>query len=126
MTIRRPRPEEFERLRELHEQQSSHFAFPNIDIISSIYVVCDDDGIIVGFGILQPIFESIVVLDQNENIGDRIDAFNQLLTRAEEEMKEQGINEIHAFVQDKKFANLLKKRKGFKNTRGEALVKVVK
>jgi hypothetical protein len=48
-----------------------------------------------------------------------------LIDEAEDELKSQGINQFHAFVQKKSFFNLLKKRFGFKETKGAALVKVI-
>jgi len=124
MILRRPRKDEFEKLVELHKQLEHEFPFPDLNIVSSLWVAVEDDEI-VGFGILQPIFESILVLDKTKSKTSRITALAELEERAEYELSSQGITQFHAFVQDKKFFNLLKKRFGFKTTKGIALVKVI-
>lgn len=123
MILRRPTPEELPRLRELHKQRDNEFKFPDIELLSSIYVVCDDDNKILGFGAIQPIFEAIIVLDEKLGMDTRLMSFNQLLARADHEMKSQGIDSLHAFVQDRKFYNLLKNKYDFKDTKGRALVR---
>jgi hypothetical protein len=124
--IRRPKPNELDKLYELHKEMDSQFSFPRIDLLSSLYVVTDSDDNILGFGAIQPIFEAILVLDQNQDIFTRVAALDELLTMAKTELGEQGITEVHAFVQDKKFENHLKSRHNFKPTKGVALVKEVK
>lgn len=124
MILRRPLVGELDKLHALHNDLSTQFPFPDIALVSSIYVVESHDNII-GFGMLVPIFESIVVLDQKLAKEVRLVALRLLVTQAEKELKEQGINQYHAFVQVKSFYNLLKKRFGFKTTKGSALVKVI-
>lgn len=123
MKMRRPLPNEYEKLRKLHKQRENEFKFPDIELLSSIYVICNDSDEIIGFGAIQPIFESILVLDSGCSVDDRLMALNRLMLRAENEMKEQGITELHAFVQDSKFFNLLKNRFDFVETKGRALIK---
>ena len=123
--IRRPRPEELVKLRELHAQRENEFNFPEIELLSSLYVVTDNNDNIIGFGAVQPIFESVIVIDKTQSLADRVAVFEQLLNKAYEEMHEQGISQLHAFVQDTKFENFLIGRYGFVPTKGTALVKKV-
>lgn len=124
MIIRRPLLDEFSVLRKLHQQLEVQFPFPDLTFASSIYVIEHEDKIIA-FGTLVPIFESTVVLDNNQSKELRLEALQLLVNRAEFELKSQGITQYHAFVQVKSFYNLLKKRFGFKTTKGNALVKVI-
>jgi len=123
--IRRPRLDELDKLRELHEQRKEEFTFPEIDLLSSLYVITDDDDNIIGFGAIQPIFESVIVIDKSKSLSVKVNVFEQLLEKAHEEMKEQGITQLHAFVQDIKFENFLIGRYGFVPTVGVSLVKKV-
>lgn len=124
MRLRRPKSDELPRLHELHKSLSNQFPFPDLEFASSVYVV-EDEGVIVGLGTLVPIFESTVVLDPSKSKAIRMEALQLLVNMAEYELKSQGINQYHAFVQNKSFFNLLKKRFGFKSTKGTALVKVL-
>jgi hypothetical protein len=121
MIVRRPRVAELEKLKQLHEPFSDQFPFPDLSHVSSIYVV-EDDGQILGFGTLQPILEATIVLDQKATMQEKMSALRLLQQKAEQEV---GDGQIHIFVQAKKFLNLMKKRFGYKYTKGIALVKIV-
>lgn len=126
MNIRRPTVEELPKLRGIHKAFQNEFKFPNLSLISSIYVIVNDKDEILGFGAIQPIFEAIVVLDQVKSVDERLLALDMLQARADFEMKSQGIDQLHVFVQNTQFGNLIKKRFGYKNTKGKSLVKVIK
>lgn len=124
MNIRRPKTGELDKLVDLHKQLRDEFSFPELRSVSSMYVVEHEDEII-GFGVLQPIFESILVLDKSKSRSLRLNALEMLIACADGEMKSLGYKEYHAFVQKKSFFNLLKKRFQFKNTKGAALVRTI-
>jgi hypothetical protein len=122
LTIRRPFEYELPELKKIHEPFEEQFKFPNPALLSSIYVVLDDDSII-GFGAVQPIFEAILVLKKDEPLSVRAEATAILQHAAEEELREVG--QVHAFVQNTKVANFLKNRFGYQNTKGKSLVKII-
>lgn len=124
MILRRPKLDELDKIRKLHEDLKDQFEFPDLNLISSMYVVVDEDEII-GFGAVQPIFESVVILNSKRSRDDRVTALTMLEDIAESELSSQGIHQLHAFVQDNKLVNFLKKRFKFKSTKGQALVKVI-
>lgn len=124
MIIRRPKIDELEALRKLHEPFKDQFKFPDLNLISSIYVIISEDELI-GFGAIQPIFEAIIVLDQSKSIDERVMALDMLESRAELELKTQGIKQLHVFVQNNKFGNMLTNRFGYKPIKGKGLVKNV-
>lgn len=124
LIIRRPRIEEIEALKQIHEPYSEEFKFPNIDKLESIYV-CVENEIIVGFGALQLIYEATIVLNKDINMWNRLAALDLLQARAEDELRSMDVVHLHAFVQNKKFENLLRNRLGYISTKGNALVKVI-
>lgn len=122
MELRRPKPDELNQLRSIHEPFKDEFEFPDFTLLSSIYVAVEGEEII-GFGAVQPIFEAVLVLDQRKSIDERLIALDLLENRAEVELKSQGIKQVHAFVQNDIFGNLLRNRFEYKNTKGKSLVK---
>lgn len=125
MILRRPKPDEFEILQKMHIHLENQFKFPDFSLIQSAYVVEGENGEVIGFGAVQPIFEAVVVLDQSVSRNDRVKAAELLQGIAETELRSQGVTQIHAFVQDRKFVNFLRRRFGFKSTKGSAMVKVI-
>ncbi len=124
MELRRPKLHELPKLREIHAPFEDQFKFPDLALLSTIYVVVEYDQII-GFGTMQSILEVTVVLDQSRPAYDRMAALVVLDKQSELEAKEQGYNQIHAFIQDKKFANLMKNKFGYKKTKGKSFVKII-
>lgn len=122
MIIRRPKVEDWQKLRDIHSPLQQQFSFPDFSKFSSIYVAVENDEII-GFGALQPIYEAILVLDKEKSKSLRMIALNLLHDQAESELKDKGIDQLHIFVQDKKFLNYMKKRFNYIFTKGIALVK---
>lgn len=122
MELRRPRMDELNKLRKMHESFKEQFKFPDFSLLSSVYVVVHN-GEIIGFGAVQPIFEAVIVLDQNKPVEERVQALDLLEQIAETELSSQEVNQIHAFVQSRIFENLLKNRFGYKETKGKAMVK---
>lgn len=125
MKLRRPKPEEYTKLLEMHVHLKGEFPFPDFTQISSAYVVENNDGEVVGFGAVQPIYEAVVILDPSKSLPDRVEAIGMLQDIAELELRHEGVHQIHAFVQNNTFGNFLKRRLGFKKTKGSAMVKVI-
>lgn len=119
MILRRPREDELEKLREIHSQQGTDYEFPDFKKLLTCYVV-EHEGEIIGFGGIQAIYEMVLFLDKEKPLPDRVEAVGLMQERAEDECDGQ----VHAFVQHDSFANFLKRRLGYKNTKGKALVKV--
>lgn len=119
MILRRPKEEEFAKLRQIHAQQEGAFEFPDFNKLFTLYVV-EHEGELIGFGAVQQLFEAIMFLDKSKPVADRVEAIGLMQEQAEAECDGQ----IHAFVQDDTFANFLKRRLGYKSTKGKALVKV--
>lgn len=124
MIIRRPEPGEWNKLKDIHKPLQNQFSFPNFSKLSSVYVAVED-GEIIGFGALQPMYEAVLVLDETKSKNARIQALKLLHDQAESELSRLGVDQIHIFVQAKKFFNYMKKRFNYKSTKGIALVRKV-
>lgn len=83
----------------------------------------DDRGRFQGAAFLRHLVESVMVLDPNTNKFEKIRATDKLLDFGYLSARHAGADQMHAFVQDLRFAEHLKKRHGFKTCKGEALVK---
>jgi hypothetical protein len=87
--------------------------------------VTEHEGKIICAGIIHLIPEAIIVMDLDSPIGPRIRAIEALLERGKANLHEQGYENLHCFVQDLAFENFLRKRCGFTDVRGKALVSII-
>lgn len=105
----------------IYEQHKESFDLP-ISSSEVAGVAYDDNDEIVGFIMVRRIFETILILDLERSKKDRIEALKECFKGALFESRLAGIDQIHAFVQDVKFAELLKKYFGFRDCVGQAIV----
>lgn len=82
-------------------------------------VISEDDRLIA-YGAVTLLAEAVMVLDLDASLKEKDWAIKQLLWQAIQGVSGK-MDGIHAFVQDPKFAALLKKHFGFKTCKGEAL-----
>lgn len=121
MNYRRALTSDLEDISRIYKQQSDKFDLPIPD--SKVAGVAEDaEGKVIGFVMVRMIAETIMVLDLERNKRDRIEALKELFSGALFESCQLDIDQIHAFVQDPKLSELLKKHFGFKNCEGESLV----
>jgi hypothetical protein len=121
MRYRRATVKDEPKIRSIYKQQEDSFDLP-ISASEVAGVAVDDDDTIVGFIMVRRIAETILVLDLERNKRDRISALQECFKGALFESRIAGIDQIHAFVQDPKFAELLKKHFSFQTCIGEALI----
>jgi hypothetical protein len=114
-------PGDLERLDEIH-QRCHTFAVPRLNHIVDDKVVTSEKGDIIGYGILKLFPEAIMILDTDLPLRDRIAALHEFLERAMTIARENGSEQIHAFVQDEKFSHLLIERYGFRTVSAKPLV----
>lgn len=100
------------------------FQFPSLSSIFTMYVVESEAGEIVSFGCTVMQLESILVTNGNKK--DTVESLKLLLDKAEPSAKRLGIDQIHAFVWNDSFTEILKSHFNFKTCKGEALYKDVK
>lgn len=107
---------EIERVYKHHD-----FALP-ISASEVAGVALDDNDKVVGFIMVRRIAETILILDLERSQRDRIQALKACFEGALFESRLAGFDQIHAFVQDVGFSELLKKHFGFRPCVGEAIV----
>lgn len=84
--------------------------------------IIEKEGIVTGFGFVNPIVEIIMLLDKSQGVMSNGKDFLQLMGTAKSVAKLWNFDQLHAFVQDSNFSDILKGHFGFKNTKGESLV----
>jgi hypothetical protein len=107
---------DFDKIRKLHEKYyKGEFDFPDISQNLMNRVVRDSRGI-VGIGMIRPLYEVIMILNKDRGSMSRVRALSMLLN-------DIPVEQIHAFVQDERFAELLKNRFRFNSIKGIGLVR---
>lgn len=122
MSIRYARPEDETKIRRLYrEHYNGEFDFPSRDNVV-VQLVAENEDEILGYGLLKTLSEAFIVLNKSETGRKKIKALTELIEGAIFSADRMNIEQIHAFVEDPEFANILKKHFGFKTYVGEALV----
>ena len=109
-------------LKKIHEKFfKSEFSFPDFTKgFTCAFTVYDAYGIIASGGI-KPILEAIVMTNKDRGIKDKREGLYNLMQACNYITKVEGYNQMHAFVQDRKWLRHLVKV-GFNPTKGQALV----
>lgn len=88
--------------------------------IGDAVVIQNDD--IAGFGIIKEFAEVVLVLNKDLSKRDQIQVLKKLYDRAVHHCKDLKLKELHAFVKDEQFAQLLIKHFGFRKIEGIPLI----
>lgn len=120
MNIREVRTEDGSEIERLISQHN--FPYPEGPVITKAIV--EKDGKVVAFGLVRFIAEEIMIMDQDCSDRDKSEILQLLHKQAIQGCLTNGIEEIHAFVQDEHFIEVLKKHYGYKDCKGKAIVMV--
>ena len=103
------------------QSYSTEFGLPDVSnkVISG--VVDSEEGI-RGFGIVKLFAEGIIILEQNQSTRDKREALYQLVEAQYFGCSKFGIQQVHAFVKDEKFAKILQKHFGYETVKEKCLV----
>lgn len=115
---------DLDQLRKIHQEfYETEFVFPfdGPNKLLDKYVIENDDGEIIIFGALEVVVEGIVITNKGIDIKERREAFYKLLQCLQFSAKNNNFDTFHLSAQDKKWANHLIKKFGFKPCRGEFL-----
>lgn len=86
-------------------------------------VLCEDEeGGIIGAGILKPQVEAIMILDLKRDMRTKHEAIGEMIKQAVMFGKKIGMDQIHAFVNNAEFAAILKKHHGFRDINRPSLL----
>lgn len=123
MILRRLNPSDINQLKQIHGKFfAKEFDFQDLfgSSLSSLVITDDDDRIIVG-GQVRAIAEATIVTNKDFIAADRRRALYQFLLHCRLTCASKGFDQLHAFVQDDKWLEHLKKV-GFKETVGKSIV----
>lgn len=124
MKIRAIKSEDTLPILNIHKQfYESEFALPSLMDNKNymIYSILDDNNKLITVGILRQILELVQLTDKSFPVITRRDALIKSLGMASATADNLGFSQIHAFVQDPNWANILKEKAGFFTCKGEAL-----
>ena len=87
---------------------------------SITYACATNDNKVIGFGVVKPYPEAILVLDYDASLRDKVQAWRGLLNKAISDTALRH-DQLYVSVHDDAHANLLKKHYGFKEVPGKQL-----
>ena len=122
MIIRSLEATDVELLKEIHEKHwKNEFVLPDfLNKYYCVFTVEDVDGIIT-IGGVRPIAECVTVTNKDRDPRIRLEGLFKILDASMFVAQKYDHDQLHAFVQDKRWSNRLKKH-GFKQTKGQSLV----
>lgn len=109
---------------DLAKLQVQHPDFAELNIRKYLIdgVVVDKEEGVAAYGIVIPFAEAVFLPDVNRSNRDKLTAMKLLLEQAILGTTNADIKQLHCFIRDQAFADIMKKHYGFKPCVGEALV----
>jgi hypothetical protein len=107
MEVRPAKKEDWDSLLELCKGHS--FPFPDFKNMLDVLVV-EDKGKIVAWGYTKKYVEIVFVPDKNSSKVTKVKSLKLLSEKSSELTKARGIDMVHSYVRDEKFAKLLVER----------------
>ena len=119
MIIRPAYDIDISRILEINKQND--FPIPKFENLLTQAVILENEKI-VAFGMVKAFAEAILILDHNQPKRTKILALQNLMLEAIRGSKEHNMTQLHAFIKDAHFEDLMKKHYGFEDCSGKALV----
>jgi hypothetical protein len=122
MIIRSLEPTDVALLKKIHEKHwKDEFVLPNfLNQYHCVFTVEDVEGIIT-IGGVRPIAECVTVTNRDIKPETRLEALFKILDASIFVAQKHNYDQLHAFVQDKRWSNRLRKNR-FYPTKGQSLV----
>lgn len=113
------------KIKEMWEKHyKDSFSFPNFSKFILTILVEDEMGRIVSVCGVKPIIECVMLTNKDFSANKRWSAITEIVKSSEGILKENNIDELHAFVKDYTWEQHLEKL-GFVKATGRALVKQI-
>lgn len=107
----------------IHKQfYADEFSLDDMKNLTCGFSAVDENDKIICAGGIKSIMEMIIVTDKSVGLDKRQVALYEMLNTAAKTTHEAGYRQLHAFIQDEKWARYLIKHVGFKPTVGQSLV----
>lgn len=110
--------QDIEEIRKIHSKLGFDWQEPCLHIGT---IKCTTDKII-GAGFLRPTVEAVMILDPDANNRDKAKALYCMMRQAIDDTLSINLNEIHAWVKEPHFVEVLKRHYKFEEPRGQSLV----
>jgi hypothetical protein len=125
MIIRALKAEDIEEVDRLYRSfYENDFYLPSLSNTIT-HAVVEDGEKILGFGEVKVFAEAIMVLDKNKNDRTKAITMKALMTKAIEDCKKIGIEQLHVSVKDDKFIEILEKHYEFEKVKGIILARKI-
>lgn len=109
-------------VKEIHKKfYNDEFRYPDFSKFPNAFQLINDDGLVVTAGGFRLIPEIVLITNKDAPVLDRKLALTSALDFMIYGAQRMGFSELHAFVQNDKFSERLK-RTGFHSPAGECLV----
>jgi hypothetical protein len=108
-------------LEQIKSINDSHGYDPDPTHYCTSAIVVDNEGKVIGFGGVKPIFESVIILDNNASSVSKTLTVQKLISTGIMKSEQLGIQDWHAFVSEPNFIKMLKKSFGYKDCEGTSL-----
>lgn len=82
--------------------------------------VVEHENRVIAFGLLREIIEAIIVVDGKDRV--KVESIKHLIEVGKRDARELGYNEIHTFIDNPDFADILIEHFGFRRVAGEFLL----
>ena len=119
MVISRIDVSDIEQIKKIHAKLGFEWVEPCLHIGT---IKCSIDGNIVGAGFLRPIVEAVMILDPDSPDRVKAKALHEMMSQAVSDTKDAKLNEIHAWVKEPSFEEVLRNHYLFEVPRGQSLV----
>lgn len=124
--LREFRSSDIEEVRRIYnEHHADTFGIFNFNKVLD-HGILEENGKIIALGAVKMLAEAMIILDMGLPKTTRTKAIIDLLKAAIERCKDQDIEQLHAFIKDEKYAQLLIERFGFKRITDIPLVLNIK
>lgn len=117
--MRRPRVQDWKRLQEI--AKGYDFVLPDNPLRAQ---VVERDGKVVALGLIRILAEAILICEGSDR--DKVHSLFELICQCIKDAKELNLPQIHIFVKDNKFADILIKKFNFVEEQGRTLVLEIK
>lgn len=104
------------------EGYKGDFSLP--DLTNSVtFAVVEHEGKVIAFGVVKVYAEAIMIIDQAKSNRIKSEAMKLLLDKAEKDCKKHKITQLHTFIKDESFADILIKHFNFIKIKTVGLLK---
>ena len=119
MELSRIEIKDIETIKKIHEKLGFDWQEPCLNIGT---IKCTIGDQTIGAGFLRPTVEAVMILDPDASKREKARALFFMMRQAIEDTKQVNLNEIHAWIKEPEFVDVMKRHYCFVHPRGESLI----